>query len=112
MASDQQVSARAILRADSELRRLGHRRVMQQLEDLEPDLSSHLWEELSDINRRLLELGGPPQASRRVYRRIQRLMLIAVLSLRQGHIELWRDLIDPPGSSPTDDGNQSSTDKT
>jgi|GEM_PF-1952517 len=107
MASDQQVSARAILRAESELRRVGHRQTMTQLEQVEPDLSSHLWEELSDIQRRLLALGGPPKESHRCYRRIQRLMLVAILALRHGHHELWRDLhgpapeVDPP--EPGDD---------
>ena len=96
MASDQQVSARAILRAESELRRVGQRQTMTQLEQVEPDLSGHLWEELSDIHRRLLALGGQPKESRRCYHRIQRLMLVSILSLRHGHLELWRDLHEPP----------------
>ena len=95
MASDQQVSARAILRAEAELRRVGHRQAMTQLEQVEPDLSSHLWEELSGIHRRLLALGGPPKESRKCYRRIQRLMLVAIFALRHGHHELWRDLHAP-----------------
>jgi len=95
MASDQMVSAQAILRAESELRRVGHKQVMDQLEQAEPDLSSHLWEELSEIHRRLLALGGPPKQSQRCYRRIQRLMLVSILALRHGHHELWRDLYDP-----------------
>ena len=103
MASDQQVSARAILRAESELRRVGHRQTMAQLEQVEPDLSSHLWEELSAISRQLLALGGPPQKSHRCYRRIQRLTLIAILSLRHGHLELWRDLHEPEDPTVLDD---------
>ena len=95
MASDQVVSARAILRAESELRRVGHKQTMDQLEQTEPDLSSHLWEELSAIHRRLLALGGPPKESQRCYRRIQRLMLVTILALRHGHHELWRDLHGP-----------------
>ena len=100
MASDQTVSARAILRAESELRRVGHRQTMTQLEQTEPDLSSHLWEELSDIHRRMLALGGPPKDSQRCYRRIQRLMLVTILALRHGHHELWRDLHGPPEVPP------------
>ena len=95
MASDQMVSARAILRAETELRRVGHRQAMTQLEQVEPDLSSHLWEELSEIHRRLLALGGPPKQSQRCYRRVQRLMLVSILALRHGHHELWRDLHGP-----------------
>ena len=101
MASDQQVSARAILRAEAELRRVGQRKTMDQLEQVEPDLMGHLWEELSDIDRRLLALGGPPKDSHRCYRRIQRLMLVTILALRHGHHELWRDLHGPaPETSP------------
>lgn len=102
MASDQMVSARAILRAESELRRVGHRQTMSQLEQVEPDLSSHLWEELSDIHRRLLALGGPPKESQRCFRRIQRLTLVAILALRHGHHELWRDLHAPEDTSEPD----------
>jgi len=98
MASDQQVSARAILRAESELQRVGHRQTMTQLEQIEPDLSSHLWEQLSDIHRRLLSLGGSPKESQRCYRRIQRLTLISILAMRHGHHELWRDLHGPEES--------------
>jgi hypothetical protein len=107
MASDQQVSARAILRAENELRRFGHRQTMTQLEQVEPDLSSHLWEELSDIHRRLLSLGGLPKESQRCYRRIQRLMLVTILAMRHGHHELWRDLHEPP---PPDVGPTESDD--
>lgn len=95
MASDQMVSDRAILRAESELRRVGHKQVMDQLEQTEPDLSSHLWDELSQIYRRLLSLGGSPKASQRCYRRIQRLTLIAIIAMRHGHHDLWRDLHGP-----------------
>ncbi len=102
MASDQQVSARAILRAESELRRLGHRRVMEQLEQVEPDLSSHVWEQLTAIHQQLLNLGAPAKTTQRVYRQVQALMLIGILSLRQGHYELWKDLVgddEPPAAA-------------
>jgi len=102
MASDQQVSARAILRAESELRRVGHRQTMTQLEQIEPDLSGHLWEALSDIHRRLLALGGSPKESQRCYRRIQQLMLVTILAMRHGHHELWRDLHGPEESPESD----------
>lgn len=100
MASDQTVSARAILRAENEIRRVGHRQAMDQLEQTEPDLSSHLWEQLSEIHRRLLRLGGPPKESRRCYRGVQRLMLVTILAMRHGHHELWRDMHGPPPESP------------
>lgn len=102
MASDRTVSIRAILRAESELRRVGHKQVMDQLEQTEPDLSSHLWEELSYIHRRLLSFGGTAKQSRRCYRRVQRLMLVTILSMRHGHHELWRDLHGPEDPSEPD----------
>lgn len=107
MASDQMVSVRAILRAESELRRVGHKQTMDQLEQTEPDLSSHLWEQLSDIHRRLLSLGGPPKESQRCYRHVQRAMLVSIVAMRHGHHELWRDLHGPPDVSddtPESDG--------
>lgn len=96
MASDQTVSARAILRAESELKRIGHHQTMNHLEQIEPDLSSHLWEQLSCINQQLLTLGGPPQASQECYRQVQHLMLVTFLAMRHGHHELWHDLYSPP----------------
>ena len=110
MASDQQVSARSILRAESELRRVGQRKTMDQLEQVEPDLIGHLWEELSGIDRRLLALGGPPKESHRCYRRIQRLVIVTVLALRHGHHELWRDLHGPPEVPPDADTPETNDD--
>jgi hypothetical protein len=100
MASDQMVSARAILRAESELKRIGHHQTMNHLEQTEPDLSSHLWEQLSAINRQLLALGGSPQASHECYRQVQHLMLVTFLAMRHGHYELWQDLHAPPPEFP------------
>lgn len=107
MASDQTVSARAILRAESELKRIGHHQTMNHLEQIEPDLSSHLWEQLSAINRQLLALGGPPQTSHECYRQIQHLMLVTFLAMRHGHHELWQDLHAPP-PPPDDPGDHNS----
>jgi hypothetical protein len=95
MASDQTVSARVILRAENELQRAGHHQTMNHLEQIEPDHSSHLWEQLSGINRQLLALGGPPQASHQCYCQVQHLMLVTFLAMRHGHHELWQDLHGP-----------------
>lgn len=110
MPSDQTVSARAILRAESELRRVGHRQAMDQLEQIEPDLSSHLWEHLSDIHRRLLALGGPPKASQRSYRQVQHLMLVTISAMRQAHHELWQDLHAPESPEPSQSEDQDQPD--
>jgi hypothetical protein len=76
------VSAEAITRALSELRHHGHLPLMQQLEQTEPELMSYVWESLSDIHQHLLRLGIQPQATRRMYRHIQSLIVTVVLANR------------------------------
>ena len=76
------VSAEAITRALSELRQHGHMPSMQQLEQTEPELMSHVWEELSAIYQRLLKLGIAPRSTRRLYRHIQSLIVTVVLAIR------------------------------
>ena len=93
MASDRPVSARTILRAEEQLRRVGHCRTMDLLEQDETDLSSHLLEELSQIHRHILALGGPAKPSQRCYRRVQHIALITVLALRP---PLSSSEVDPP----------------
>ena len=112
MATDQQVSARAVLDAVMELRRRGSRQALQELEQVEPDLASYLMESLSDVHQKLLALGGPAKASRRLYDDMQSLALVCIAALRKGHYELWRQSdagakLDPPDSGaaplPSDD---------
>ena len=72
MASDQMVSARDVLDALTEVQRRGDERVMEELEQLEPDLASYVMETLSLINLRLMEMRGRPketQAARACCRR-------------------------------------------
>jgi hypothetical protein len=91
MPTDQQVSARAVLAALTELRRVGVRLTLRQLEQVEPDLTDHLLETLFYIHRNLLALGGPARQSQRLFRDIQSLTLVCIIALRRGHYELWRD---------------------
>lgn len=90
MASDQQVSARAILDAELEIRRVGRYRALEELEHFEPDLAAYLMESLGHINAKLLRLAGPVKPTHRLYARIEMLCLACITALRKGHYELWR----------------------
>ena len=90
MASDQQVSARAVLRAVMRLRRQGTDQTMRELERVEPDLASFVMEEFSLLHRDLLALGGPPKRSRRVQRRLEEVVLTFATTMREAHHLLWQ----------------------
>ena len=91
MATDQVVDARDVLSALMELRRLGNRPALEDLEKLEPDLSEFLLEELTGIHHDLLHLGASAPRARRLSRRVETLTLVMVHSLRHAHLRLWRD---------------------
>ena len=107
MASDQQVSARAVLRAVMRIRRQGNGRTMAELEAIEPDLAGFVMEELSLVHRDLLALGGPAGRSRRLQRRVEALALACVTALREAHYQLWQaDAVGTPRADldPAADG--------
>jgi hypothetical protein len=90
MASDQQVDSKLVLQALMELKRQGVDKTMSRLEALEPDLIEVVLEELTEIHRQLLDLGGPPKKSRLLYRRIQSLVLLSITALQKAHYRLWQ----------------------
>ena len=90
MATDQQVSAQAVLRAVMRLRRQGTDQTMRELERVEPDLASFVMEEFSLLHRDLLALGGPPKRSRRLQRRLEEVVLTCVTTMREAHHQLWQ----------------------
>ncbi len=90
MPSDQQVTAKSVLDAEMALRRSGAKQALEELEQVEPDLTSYLLESLSDVHRKLLALGGRAKASQRVFLEMQHLTLVCITALRRGHYELWR----------------------
>lgn len=90
MASDQLVSARAVLEAVMEIRRRGRYRALEELEQVEPDLAAYLMESLGQINERLLRLGGPVRPTRSLYARIELTALACITAMRKAHYELWR----------------------
>ena len=103
MASDQQVSAQAVLRAVMRLRRQGTDQTLRELETVEPDLASFVMEEFSLLHRGLLALGGPPKRSRRLQRRLEEVVLTCITTMREAHSGApspARVLFSVPGRSP------------
>jgi hypothetical protein len=91
MASDQQVDAKLVLQSLMELQRQGPDSVLRHLESTEPDLAEYVLEQLTEVHRRLLDLGGDPRKARRLHRRIQALVLVPLMALRKGHYRLWHE---------------------
>jgi len=103
MASDQQVDAKLVLQSLMELQRQGADSVLCHLESTEPDLAEYVLEQLTEVHRRLLDLGGDPRKARRLHRRIQSLVLVPLMALRKGHYRLWHESQsgESAGPSPT-----------
>ncbi|HSH96100.1 MAG TPA: hypothetical protein VK968_18280 [Roseimicrobium sp.] len=98
--TDQLVASEDVLRAVMQLRRQGINQVMSQLEATERDLAEYVIEETTAIFHDLSAMGGSAKQIRRLHARVQSLVLVVVLSLRQAQARLWQQ-DDPP--TPTDD---------
>ena len=99
--TDQLVRSEDVLRAVLQLRRQGVIKVMSQLEALEGDLAEYVIEETTAIHHDLSALGGSAKQVRRLHARVQSLVLVTVLALRQAQARMWQ-LEEPPAA--TDDG--------
>ena len=93
MPTDQQVTSKMILDAVLDLERRGPVQVLRQLEALEPDLTGYFLENLTLLFQRIMKLGGPIRQNQRLLREIQSLTLICILALRNGHREIWQELM-------------------
>ena len=82
---EQVVSARDVLAAVHECQRLGHRRVVENLEQREPDLAEHLLEGLSQIHRDLLNAGLDARKTRKLYRSLEVLTLVCIRAIETAH---------------------------
>jgi hypothetical protein len=89
MASDQVVLAKDVLRALSEIKRLGAQRVLEDLEQQEVDLTEFMLEEVCGIHQQILKAGVPSKEARLVNARVEALALVLVTSLRTAHVRLW-----------------------
>jgi len=76
------VSAAAVLRALSEVRRRGAWPLIQELDGTEPDLANFLMEELSAIHHTIAKTPAGPKTIRRLQRQVQDLVVVCVLALR------------------------------
>ena len=74
--------AAAVLSALAQIRRRGQWPLLQELEPVEPDLTSYILEELSLIHGTLVKTGAKPKGLRQAQRQVQSLVLVCVLSLR------------------------------
>ena len=102
MASDQQVTAKQILRALERIKRRGSMTLLEELETIEPDLAEYVMESLSHVHQQLLEQGVSARHTHRLYRQVRRLVMVAITSLRLAHYELWRDISPQPDDDNPD----------
>jgi hypothetical protein len=99
MQSDQLVSARDVLRAIEEVRRVGIDRMLLDCERREPDLAEHLLEGISDLHHRVMEIAPHPKAQRRLIRRTESLILVLITALRRALLRHWEEGETVPGGS-------------
>jgi hypothetical protein len=103
-SGDRLVDSKLILEALSELKRRGNKRVMAELESIEPELAGHIMEELSAIYQDLGKTGASNRQLRDLYRQIESLVLLSILALRNAQRRLWEnDSEDNPPSPPSAD---------
>ena len=88
MPSDQLVSARHVLQSTLELQRRRSRRVLSELEKLEPDLAEYVIENLTQLHHRLVRYAQSTKEARRIYRFAESTLLVSLLSLQKGYREL------------------------
>ena len=105
MANEPIVRAQLVLRALNEVQKDEGTVTLQRLERQEPDLVEFVMERLTDIQHQLWASGLTDHESRRVYPRVQELVLTAVESMRLGQAELLEGL--SPDSNAEGGQNQS-----
>lgn len=88
MPSDQLVSARHVLQAAMELQRRRSRRVLSELEKLEPDLAEYVLENLTQLHHELVRHGLSGREARRVYRLAESTVLVSLVALRRAYRSL------------------------
>ena len=90
MASDQQVTSRLILQVLARAKRGGSMKLVQELEQVEPDLTEHVLESLTTFRQRLFEIGASARQTQRLYLDVQQLVVVVITALRRGQYELWK----------------------
>ena len=90
MASDQQVTSRLILQVLARVKRTGSMKLVQDLENGEPDLAEYLLESLTTLRQRLFEIGASARQTQRLYLDVQQLVIVVITALQIGQYELWK----------------------
>jgi hypothetical protein len=103
-SSDAIVTAKAVMRAQLELQRLGINKTVSLLESTEPDLAEFVIETSTELYQQVLNAGASSRQARRIHQSTMTLVLVALGALRQAHKTLWQsnsesDPAPPPGTS-------------
>lgn len=88
---EQAVTARDVLAAVHECQRLGHRRVLESLEQREPDLAEHLMEGLGQLHRHLLNAGLDARTTRALYRSMEAVAFVSIRAIEISHDDSIRN---------------------
>jgi hypothetical protein len=89
-SSDQLVDPKAMLEAISELKRRGNDVIMKELELIEGELASFIFEVESLIYKTLVQNGVASKRLRKLIVQIESMALVCVLALRQAQLRLWQ----------------------
>ena len=101
--TDQIIKSEDVLRAVMQLRRQGTVKTISALEAVEKDLAEYVLEETTAIHHDLAAMGGSAKQVRQLHSRVQSLVLIVVLALRQAQARLWQqDELPASLDGPTD----------
>ena len=110
MAHEPAVRAQLVLRALNEVQKDEGVNVLQRLERQEPELAEFVMERLTDVQHQLWAAGLSDHESRRVYPRVQELVLTAVEAMRQGQAEILEGVMGDEdtarGRSNTDESDR------
>jgi hypothetical protein len=87
MSSDRLVTPDHLLKAVMEYERRGSKRLLPELEKLEPDLVEYLLESLTRLYH---SLGLCGTDARKAYRQAEKTAVVCILALRKAHHDLWR----------------------
>jgi hypothetical protein len=90
-SGDALVDAKAILEAIGELKRRGTNSLLQELEMIEPELASHVMEELGLLYSNLNKTAASSKSIHRIMNQVQSVVLVATVALRKAQQRLWDD---------------------
>ena len=91
MPNDRQVvTARAVLQAVLAVQRQGNHRMIQHLEQIEPELVEYFLETLTQIAQNLSRQDLPEKTRRRLVDQLESMCLVCITAVRKAHYDLWQ----------------------